>query len=221
MRIASQLKYGLGIGAIFSVYGLTSLVVVMMPANSLGFNYKIALLAVILITLPFTLLFGWLITRRSKKKKEAKAAAAAAPAVAAPAASESANGDAAQPTKLTAPAGSYGGLNSGVEEVVQFLKSSSMGGRNKDAFYSLPWYIVAGSPKTGKSSLVIASDLNFQNLPSQRQSELRPLRRTTSVDWRVTREAVFVETAGRYQTEGPDADEWASLLETIRKARSG
>jgi type VI secretion system protein ImpL len=94
-----------------------------------------------------------------------------------------------------------------------------MGGGSKEAVYSLPWYIVAGPPKTGKSSLVISSDLNFQNLPSQRQSELRLIRPTTSVDWRVTSDAVFVDTAGRYQTEGPDSDEWASLLETIRKAR--
>src|ERR1043165_979218 len=181
MGIGSQLKYALGFGTIFSIYGLTSLVVVMLPANTLGFNYKIALLAVILITLPITLLFGWLIARRGKKKKDAAAAAAAAPA-ATPAASESANGDAAQPAKLTAPAGSYGDLNSGVEEVVQFLKSSSMGGGSKDAVYSLPWYIVAGTPKTGKSWLVIASDLNFQNLPRQRQSGLRQIRPTTSVD---------------------------------------
>ena len=95
-----------------------------------------------------------------------------------------------------------------------------MGGGAKEAVYSLPWYVVAGGPKTGKSSLVIGSDLNFQNLPSQRQSELRLVRPTTSVDWRVTSDAVFIDTAGRYQTEGPDSDEWASLLETIKKARS-
>src|SRR5690348_7531609 len=102
MSVASQLKYALGFGTIFTVYGLTSLVVVMMPANSLGFNYKIALLAVIVITLPFTLLFGWLIARRGKKKKEAKAAAAAGTAPSTPAVAEAANGDAAQPAKLTA-----------------------------------------------------------------------------------------------------------------------
>jgi type VI secretion system protein ImpL len=215
MGLGTQLKFAIGFGGIFSVYGIASLIVVMLPPATASYNMKIVLFAILLVTLPFTLLFGWLIARRGKKKKDSEG-----PAAAVAASAEASNGDASPPAKLTAPAGSYGDLNSGVEEVVQFLKSSTMGGGNKDAIYSLPWYIVAGTPKTGKSSLVIASDLNFQNLPSQRQSELRQIRPTTSVDWRVTTDAVFVDTAGRYQTEGPDADEWASLLETIRKARS-
>jgi type VI secretion system protein ImpL len=100
---------------------------------------------------------------------------------------------------------------------VQFLKSSNLGESGKDAVYSLPWYIVAGAPRSGKSSLVISSNLNFQALPSQRQSELRFIRPTPGVDWRVTNDAVFVDTAGRYQTEGVDGDEWSSLLDTLKK----
>jgi type VI secretion system protein ImpL len=94
-----------------------------------------------------------------------------------------------------------------------------LGESGKDAVYSLPWYLVAGTPKAGKSSLVLGSNLNFQNLPSQRQSEQNFVRSTQSVDWRVTSDAVFVDTAGRYQTEGMDEDEWASLIETIKKHR--
>jgi len=219
MSVKSQLKLALGFGGVLSFYGITSLLVYMLPANVASTNAKVIIIGLIVFTMPFVMLFGYMISRRGKKKKEAAAAAAAASAPP-PAADAAANGDAAPaPAKLTAPAGSYNDINSGVEEVVQFLRSSSMGGGSKEAVYSLPWYIVAGPPKTGKSSLVISSDLNFQNLPSQRQSELRLIRPTTSVDWRVTSDAVFVDTAGRYQTEGPDSDEWASLLETIRKAR--
>src|SRR6478672_9652699 len=212
-----QLKFALGFGAFMSIYGIAGMVVYMLPSSTASFNFKIVLIALILLTLPFTLLFGWLITRRAKKKKEKAAAAVAATAAPAHVAVETGNGE-AQPAKLTTPAGSYADISSGAEEVVQFLKGSGSAG--KDAVYSLPWYLVAGGPKAGKSALVIASDLNFQNLPSQRQSELRMIRPTRSVDWRVTSDAVFVDTAGRYQTEGPDADEWASLLETIRKQRS-
>ncbi|MEK7855438.1 MAG: type VI secretion protein IcmF/TssM N-terminal domain-containing protein, partial [Acidobacteriota bacterium] len=108
---------------------------------------------------------------------------------------------------------------SGTEEAVQFLKTSNLGSSGRDAVYSLPWYIVAGAPRGGKSSLVLSSNLNFQTLPSQRQSEQKFIRPTGSVDWRVTSDAVFVDTAGRYQSEGVDAEEWASLLETIKKYR--
>ena len=223
MSAKSQLKLALGFGGILSFHGIAAIIVYALPANMASFNTRLIFITIILLAAPFTMLIGFLFTRRGKKKKEAAAAAQVAAQAAAPgtpAADAGANGDAAAaPAKLTAPAGSYGDINSGVEEVVQFLRSSSMGGGSKEAVYSLPWYVVAGPPKTGKSSLVISSDLNFQNLPSQRQSELRMIRPTTSVDWRVTSDAVFIDTAGRYQTEGPDADEWASLLETIRKAR--
>jgi type VI secretion system protein ImpL len=216
----SLLKYAFGIGGFMSFYGIVGAIVYMLPASTASFNQKIVIVALILLTMPFTLVMGWLVTRRGKKK-EAKAAAAAAAATPAQAASESGNGSAteAQPAKLTAPAGSYNDISTGAEEVVQFLKASNVGA-GKDGVYSLPWYLIAGGPKAGKSALVIASDLNFQNLPSQRQSELRMIKPTRSVDWRVTSDAVFVDTAGRYQTEGPDSDEWASLLETIKKQRA-
>jgi type VI secretion system protein ImpL len=36
----------------------------------------------------------------------------------------------------------------------------------------------------------------------------------------VTSDAVFVDTAGRYQSEGVDGEEWSAMLETIKKHRS-
>lgn len=219
----SQLKYAFGIGSFMSFYGIVGLIVYMLPSSTASYNQKIVIVAMVLLTMPFTLLVGWLVTRRSKRKEEKAAADAAAAAgtaaVPAQAAEQAGNGTAATaPAKLTTPAGNYADLSTGAEEVVQFLKGSNVGA-GKDAIYSLPWYLVAGGPKAGKSALVISSDLNFQNLPSQRQSELRMIRPTRSVDWRVTSDAVFIDTAGRYQTEGPDSDEWASLLETIKKQR--
>ena len=151
-------------------------------------------------------------SRRSKKKARLEAEAETAAAAAS-------DGNAAPQQNLSAPTGNFGDLNSGAEEVIQFLKSSNLGEGGRDAVYSLPWYIVAGAPKAGKSSLVISSNLNFQTLPSQRQSEQRFVRPTGNIDWRVTSDAVFIDSAGRYQTEGVDADEWSGLLETIKKYR--
>jgi type VI secretion system protein ImpL len=208
----NQLKFALGLGGLFSFYGVVGLIVYMIPGGAVGIRYKIIIIALVLLTLPFALLIGFVASRK-KKKKEAKALEAQSPQAAEGA-------PAAQPQKLATPAGSYAGITSGVEEVVQFLKSSNLGEGGKDAVYSLPWYIVAGAPHSGKTSLVVGSNLNFQTLPSQRQSEQKTVRPTGAVDWRVTSEGVFVDTAGRYQTEGVDADEWASLLETIKKYRS-
>jgi len=209
-----QLQWAVGLGGIMSFYGIVSFIVWMMPGST-STNHRIVIIALILLTLPFVLVIGYLASRRSSKKKEAAEAAKAAKA--APTANAAATPGAAN---LNAPAGSYSDITSGAEEVIQFLKGSNLGAVGKEAAYSLPWYIVAGSTTSGKSSLVVNSNLNFQPLPSQRQADLHTVRPTRSVDWRVASDAVFLDTTGRYQSDGADADEWASLLETLRKYRS-
>jgi len=204
----NQLKYAVGLGSLMSFYGIVTLIVYFIPGQFVGTRYKILIVVLILLTIPFALLIGYVATRKKKKPSEAKSGK---------------EQEAAAPTGGTqapaAPTGNYAELSAGVEEVVQFLKSSNLGDGGKDAVYSLPWYIVAGAPKSGKTSLVLGSNLNFQTLPSQRQSEQKVIRPTPNVDWRVTSEGVFFDTAGRYQTEGAGGDEWAALLEAIKKAR--
>lgn len=207
----SQLTYALGLGSIMSFYGVVGAIVLLMPEGSLAKNQKVIVIVLLLLTLPFTLLTGYIAARRAKKKaeqpKEVEAAAAD------PTSSNEA------PAKVAAPSGTYPDIAASAEEAVQFLKSSNLGESGKEAVYSLPWFVVAGGPKAGKSSLVVSSNLNFQPLPSQRQSELKYIRPTLNVDWRVTSDAVFVDTTGRYQTEGIDGDEWSAVLETIKKHR--
>lgn len=203
-----QLKYALGFGGVLSFYGIITMITYLVPLPQLGYYERtLILLAFVLITLPFVALFGFIIARRKKKREQAAAAA------------DSAEQATAQPARKAAPAGSYPAISAGAEEVVRFLKSSDLGSGGREAVYALPWYLVAGHPKSGKSSLIISSELNFQALPSQRQSELAHVRPTAGVDWRVTSEAVFVDSGGRFQTEGADADEWAALLETLKQYR--
>lgn len=212
---AQQLKFAFGIGGLMSFYGIIGfLTFTVGPKLGLQMSQQIMVIVVLLLTLPFTLLLGYLATRKSKKKDdEAKKEVEGKAEEKLPEGGE-------QP-KLAAPNGNYGDLPAGAEEVVKFLQSSELGGANsKEAVYALPWYLIAGTSKSGKSSLVLGSNLNFQTLPSQRQSEQKMIRPTRAVDWRVTSDAVFVDTAGRYQTEG-DGDEWNSLLETVKKYRAG
>lgn len=212
----NQLKYAVGLGGMMSFYGAVSLIVLLMPSGTFGGRqYQIVTIALILLTLPFALIIMFVASRRSKRRarKEEEAAKQAAE-------NAGATPEAGTPAAPAAPVGTYGNLTSSTEETVKFLKTSNLGTSGRDAVYSLPWYLVAGSPKAGKSSLVLSSNLNFQTLPSQRQSEQKFIRPTGSIDWRVTSDAVFVDTAGRYQTEGVDSEEWASLLETIKKYRN-
>ncbi len=206
---ADQLKYAFGLGGLFSFYGIVGLLVWLVGDQyGYGWTERIIIILLVLITLPIALVIGYFATRRSKKKERQAEAKA-----------EEKTPETEPAKSAAVPTGNNDDLTKGAEETVQFLKSSNLGGNGKEAVYSLPWYLVMGTPKSGKSSLVLGSSLDFQNLPSQRQSELKFIRPTRSVDWRVTSEAVFLDTAGRFQTEGVDGEEWNSLLETIKKHR--
>jgi len=210
---SNKLSSIIGIGTCFSMYSIVAAATMLYPYPRLGYwERTLILLAFVLITFPFVLLFGFVMSRRRKKKEAAEAAAAGE--------SNGVDQPASNGQNPPAPSGGGEGLAAGFEEAVQFLKSSNLGTGGQDAVYGLPWYLVVGSPRSGKSSLVVSSNLNFQNLPSQRQAEQKVVRPTPSVDWRVANDAVFIDSAGRYQAEGLDANEWSSLLETVKKYRS-
>lgn len=208
--ILYQLKYALGVGFFVSFYGVAGLIVwVLGEKFGVQTSTQIVLVALLLLTLPFALVFSYFVSRRNKKKEEA-AETEEKPAEAV---------DAEKPEKLVSPTGNYEEIDNSVSEVVEFLKSSNLGEAGVEAVYSLPWYLVAGTPRSGKSSLVLSSNLDFKTLPSQRESEQKFIRPTGNVEWRVTSDAVFIDTAGRYQSEGADGDEWAALVEAIKKQR--
>ncbi|HUF05730.1 MAG TPA: type VI secretion system membrane subunit TssM [Aridibacter sp.] len=205
------MTYALGLGGFMSFYGVVGLIVWLM-GDYLGWNpgSRVIVIALILLTMPFALVANYFRTRRAKKREEKESGAE-------PAARTDAGEQ--QDGKAVKPVASSEEISKVADEVITFLKESDLGATG-NAVYALPWYIVAGDRGSGKSSLVLASGLNFQTLPSQRQSEMKFVKPTRQVDWRVTSDAVFVDTPGRYQAEGPDFDEWSSLLETIKKQRS-
>ena len=210
-----QLKFAFGLGGFMSFYGGLSLAIYFLSQYAgITIQFRFAMIALLLLTMPFALVIGYFVNRKKKKKEAAEEEGDG----------ESSDGSAEEVSsdskseKSAKPSGNYEDFDKGAEEVVKFLKESNLG-TTGDALYSLPWYLVTGATKSGKSSLVLGSDLDFQNLPSQRQSEQQLIRPTRGIDWRVTSDAVFVDTPGRFQSENSDGDEWTSLLETIKKNR--
>ena len=214
-----QLKFAFGIGGFMSFYGIVMGIVMFGDKVGINIPQKGIVIALILLSIPFALLIGYVSSRRSKKKEAAAKAETEAKAgeKSGDKAEEKTNGEKAA---KVAPTADNGDFNKSAEEVAQFLKGSNLGEAGKNAVYSLPWYLVAGATRSGKSSLVLGSQLTFQNLPSQRQSEQQIIRPTKSIDWRVTNDAVFVDTAGHFQAESVDENEWSALLDTIKKYRS-
>ncbi|MEP7341344.1 MAG: type VI secretion system membrane subunit TssM [Acidobacteriota bacterium] len=166
------------------------------------FITAIVLVALILLCWP---LGFWL---RSRRMKQSQSQPAAAP-------------DAAAAVKKAPdePSRAYGELMAGVAEVFDFLRRNKPGGAQGDAVYNFPWFVVAGPPGSGKTSLLLSSGFSFNALESQRRADQNLLRPTGGADWRVSDEAVWVDTAGRYQTDSDDRDEWLGLIAALKKYR--
>jgi type VI secretion system protein ImpL len=211
MATGSDIKSILGISALVSFYGIASLLVIFLgPSIGLNYTWEIIIIALLLLTWPFAILINHLRKRRARKREAAEAAPTDATV-------------SAKPGKTgSAPRRIHEELARAAEEAVQWLRSSKLSGaRSGDALYALPWYIVAGPLASGKTSLALSSGLDFQTLPSQRRAEMKIVRPTHHCDWRVTEAAVLLDTAGRYQSDGPAREEWRAVTETLKKHRSG
>lgn len=209
MQVGSELKSILGISALVSFYGIASLLVIFLgPSIGLTYTWEIIIIALLLLTWPFAILINYVRQRRARNQE----APAASPETAA---AQSTGKGSATPKRV------HDELSRGAEEAVQWLRSSKLGGEHSgDAMYALPWYVIAGPLASGKTSLALSCGLDFQALPSQRRTEMKIVRPTYHCDWRITDAAVFIDTAGRYQTDGPDKQEWLAVTELLQKYRS-
>jgi type VI secretion system protein ImpL len=85
--------------------------------------------------------------------------------------------------------------------------------------YVLPWFLVMGESKTGKTSAVKNA---CQNTPMSQISRSSGLSGTRNCDWWFFDRAIILDTAGRYTIpldEGPDLEEWKQFLVLLSKYR--
>ncbi len=204
-----QIKSALTFAVLSSLYGIASLVI-WFGGEALGFGIAARLSGIVILILTWPLAF---VLRRRAKKPDAENQAA-------PAASEAEAKPLAGKKTPPPPASAFDELTRNAEEAVQWLRNRRIyGAKSKDALYKLPWFFVAGPPSSGKTSLLFASEFNFQTLPRQRSTELSSVRPTRHCEWRIADEAVFLDTAGRYQNDGPAREEWKALVEIVGKHR--
>jgi type VI secretion system protein ImpL len=105
------------------------------------------------------------------------------------------------------------------EAVSRYLSAVNRKGFfRRAALYERPWFLLCGTVKSGKSSLLRGSGLNFPLCyPSERDGAV--VEGGNQVTWRFGNEAVWIDTPGAFM-EDSGKDEWQSLVEVLRRTRS-
>lgn len=85
----------------------------------------------------------------------------------------------------------------------------------------LPWYLVLGTPNSGKTTLIFSSGQSFP-VPEQLNRKNQENSPTQHCECLFTNEALFLDTAGKYSSnDNQSRREWDSLLNALKKYRPG
>ncbi|MCT6588468.1 type VI secretion system membrane subunit TssM [Pantoea dispersa] len=88
-----------------------------------------------------------------------------------------------------------------------------------DSKNRLPWFMVLGSEGAGKTTMLFSSGLDFP-LPDQLNRQGRENPPTENIECLYTNEALFLDTAGKYLLDTPQArQEWQGVLAALKKYR--
>jgi type VI secretion system protein ImpL len=104
-------------------------------------------------------------------------------------------------------------------EALEFLQKTPLQKDDKMIkLVRLPWFLVLGTPNTGKSTLIRKSELDF--IYTQKFVSSQP--QTQHVDWWLTRDAIFLDVAGKYFAPAPTTEDehdqrFTSLLSLFKR----
>ncbi len=87
----------------------------------------------------------------------------------------------------------------------------------KSALYERPWFLLCGTPKSGKSSLLNGSGLYFPlRYPSEKDGLV--VEGSNQIMWCFANEAVWIDTPGSLMEES-GKDDWRALIAAMQKVR--
>ncbi|MFY3384139.1 type VI secretion system membrane subunit TssM [Paracidovorax sp. MALMAid1276] len=117
------------------------------------------------------------------------------------------------------------------QDAVQILAKTRFGATESGLFgrltkryvYQLPWYLIIGSPGSGKTTALVNSGLSFPLEEQFGKGSIRGVGGTRNCDWWFTDQAVLLDTAGRYTTQESDAVQdkaaWSGFLQLLKRFR--
>lgn len=108
------------------------------------------------------------------------------------------------------------------DEAVTKLKAATQSrGLSSNPLYELPWYVFIGAPGSGKTTALLNAGLDF--VLGEQGGAVKGVGGTRNCDWWFTKDAVLIDTAGRYTLQESDkevdAKAWERFLQLLRRTR--
>jgi len=111
-------------------------------------------------------------------------------------------------------------LQAQMKDAIAALKRSKLGVRGgQSALYALPWYVIVGPPASGKTTALEQSGLAFVGSGGG-APKVRGTAGTKNCDWWFSKDAILLDTAGRFAINEDDPEEWLAFLDTVKKFRA-
>ncbi len=93
------------------------------------------------------------------------------------------------------------------EDALKVLRSPVFAGKRGPSYlFELPWYIIIGPSRAGKTTILRNSGLEFPLAERLGVDPVAGVGGTRNCDWWFTEEAVFIDTASRYTTQDTDVE---------------
>lgn len=93
------------------------------------------------------------------------------------------------------------------EDALKVLRDTVFAGKRGPSYlFELPWYVIIGPSRAGKTMVLRNSGLEFPLAERLGVDPVAGVGGTQNCDWWFTEEAVFIDTASRYTTQDTDAE---------------
>lgn len=91
--------------------------------------------------------------------------------------------------------------------------------------YQMPWYVVIGAPGAGKTTLLRESGIPMEGEEQFGKAPFMGVSGTQNCDWWFFKDAILLDTAGRYTTQSgitaeTDSVAWRGFLDLLKKFRT-
>lgn len=107
-------------------------------------------------------------------------------------------------------------------QALKIIKNSSVYNKKSDANYELPWYLIMGQEKEGKTSLIEYSGLDFPLNINYQNKKLEEASDSKTFEWYFSENAIFIDTPGKYlnsKSESIDEGVWQYFLKLFKQKR--